>query len=1431
MGKKRVVLTVSIVMLVVLGMNVIPVRTTGQADDAGGEVLYIAMQEDMPNFNPFDLDSNTVWKNYVIGWAYDSLSGLDPGGNIYPALAESWEFDETNMTVTVQLREDVLFHDGEEMTADDVMFSYYSLRGLTTVGSSITDAFDADGDGMTSLDEINGTIDSDGDSNYEGITKLGDYSVKMVMAKPYGQFFHSTLGVTIIPMHIWKDHMSDDKAYYESDGVDVLWNTNKDATIGTGPFYYQSGEKDVYRIMKRYDDYWGKDFVTPDGHRIWPVNVNGIHFKLYSSLDTAILALKSGEVDHLPWAITPGHVPDITADPRTDAHFLADNGYRYLAFNQKRRPMNELPFRKAVSYCIDKNTIVQRYMGGYGRMGDSCEPPYWTDWYNASVAHYTYNLNMAKQVLEEAGYTGVGTSLKFPSGETVPPLVILTPPADYDPIRIKAGELIAKNLRSLGVDVVAKPMDFDALCAKMNALDYDMLIIGWSLSSDPVGNVFDILGPKAAQNTFSFWSENNDNPYYNEIGGVSTLADAETQALADQVAELGELAKGTFDRSEQIKYTKWAQGVVSEAIPVNVLYYTVNIFATSARWQGWIPFFGEVFNGYSVANLERHEIGGVTVGEELTSIVNVQRKFPAGTDIQGEIMVVDDEGRPVEGASVALSCSDSALIITPSSVTTDAEGMALATFRASIDGYYSINSTATKGGKTTTSSTLVTVSTGPPPILYLSADPGKLFLNASESTDIALKVVDGSGDPVQGATITVDTGVLGYGSVNVASIDTNAQGQATITYTAPNLNQSLNKHLEVRLVMSVSKERYLEKSTNTVTQSLVIKNPTASAWHFVTIEDVSRYSCDENHVTASITVKAIYATGGPISGETINIAYTNQDVLQSPPTSVTTDAGGIATASIQFKSGIDTNATRVTFSNTGIPNGVASSVTLLYKGDTTPSTPMYGGMISFDGTPFMDPDAGDCLNMTIKLFDIDGNPPSEDVDTTLLIGQPSAGYVACVDDACLDENQTSFATDWDWTGCNIYTSMDGGALVGSGYIVSSMFNDTEINELNDGFYTCWSDVIGDAWAFYLDEGSIPNYTGVVVQGGEATVSFRSDSLSLADSVPQIIAVPNGKSGFYCAPDYSMYNWQIKGPTTIYSGFAVERTYSIVSAKYDVETPIMRNAGPSSESNVSMIVWDQSNQPVSGADVELYYGSDAGGALDAGTPGATDANGETDSTLTADPDVTNLARGTLYVKASVAGSYPIFGSTQVYNAPMQLYLDISSVSRIETEGGADIQVNATLKDETGTPVQGVLISYATTNGLLNAINGTTDSNGRCSASFHIDVQSGTFEVTEFKASAVETGYVSVSSSKAIVISNPSPEEEEEEEGGLNMMLVIGGIVGAVVVILLVLMLMKKKGSAEPEQGSGGEEKAPEPVEPDEGASAPEGESSAEGPPTE
>ncbi|NIP34249.1 MAG: hypothetical protein GWN18_04910, partial [Thermoplasmata archaeon] len=86
---------------------------------------------------------------------------------------------------------------------------------------------------------------------------------------------------------IWADHLTAEGV------VDILWNTDSAAAVGTGPMYYHSGEPDVFRRVRAFENYYSMDGKTPSGHWLYPQEVTEIYFTLYASLDPAILALKS----------------------------------------------------------------------------------------------------------------------------------------------------------------------------------------------------------------------------------------------------------------------------------------------------------------------------------------------------------------------------------------------------------------------------------------------------------------------------------------------------------------------------------------------------------------------------------------------------------------------------------------------------------------------------------------------------------------------------------------------------------------------------------------------------------------------------------------------------------------------------------------------------------------------------------------------------------------------------------------------------------------------------------------------------------------------------------------------------------------------------------------------------------------------------------
>ena len=595
---------------------VLPATDVAAEDD--GATLRIAIQQDVLDLNIFNLGSNSMWKTKVLSWGFEGIAGVDETGLPYPLLAESWTFDTSTLTIDIVLRDDVVFHDGQLLTADDVVFTYTALRSGTTCSSEIVAAFDQDGDFVLTQKEISSSV-----------WATGDHSVGMKLSNPYGQFFSRTLTVPIIPEHVWEAHV--DSEYR----IDVTWGTDPAATIGTGPFAYAGGVEWEYRDMMKHDQYWGKEFVTPSGYNTYPPNVDQLHFEVIGDVESAVAAILSDEVDHIAWPVTANQLPDLEGDETVGIEFMADSGYFYLGFNEKLEPFGSLEFRKAVAHLVDKDTIVNDYLEGLGVQGTTCMPPTFGDWHNEAVIGYEYDGTMAESValLEEGGFVDDNRDgwRDLPDGTPMEQIVILGPPADYDPVRTQTIMMVAENMRAAGIDAVAMPVDFDTLIASLDAMEYQMIILGWHfpVSYDPVGVAFDVLGPLSPSNLLGFWSDDNPNPYYSDLLGVNTLADAETQALADQVLDLEILARSTFDPYEQMQYTREAQATINDAVPVDVLYYRVNPEAYRAEWTGWMPFMGELLNMFSLSELE-------LAGPE---------------PIEGSVVVEKLQGTPADSAS------------------------------------------------------------------------------------------------------------------------------------------------------------------------------------------------------------------------------------------------------------------------------------------------------------------------------------------------------------------------------------------------------------------------------------------------------------------------------------------------------------------------------------------------------------------------------------------------------------------------------------------------------------------------------------------------------------------------------------------------------------------------------------------------------------
>ncbi|MEM4142065.1 MAG: hypothetical protein QW401_03565, partial [Thermoplasmata archaeon] len=207
-ASKLFIATILVAIVFISGFSAISHGSTVTPNSSSG-TLYIAMQQDMPNFNYFDLASNTVWKTDVIGWGWDSLFGMDYSGAAIPWLVTNYTVNTTNPSepsVTLHIRQGVYFvypvngTPAYELTAKDVIFSYCVERyGTTFSGSTFLVPFDDNNDGIVEYNEI-----------VNHVKYIDQFTVQISMRQVYAQFFLNTLGIPIIPWKVWANHIKPD---------------------------------------------------------------------------------------------------------------------------------------------------------------------------------------------------------------------------------------------------------------------------------------------------------------------------------------------------------------------------------------------------------------------------------------------------------------------------------------------------------------------------------------------------------------------------------------------------------------------------------------------------------------------------------------------------------------------------------------------------------------------------------------------------------------------------------------------------------------------------------------------------------------------------------------------------------------------------------------------------------------------------------------------------------------------------------------------------------------------------------------------------------------------------------------------------------------------------------------------------------------------
>lgn len=500
----------------------------------------------------------------LFGLIYEGLLSENAiTSELEPGMAESWEVSDDDQRIVFTLREGLKWSDGEPLTVDDIVFTYNDIYFNPDIPSGERDILRI------------------GDSGaFPGVHKLDDRRVEFTVPEPFAPFLRYAGGLAILPKHVLEPYVTETDANGRPKFLSA-WGTDTDprAIISNGP-YRMSNYENLQRVtFERNPHYWKKD---DDGHP--QPYIEQFILQIVESLDSSLLQFRSGGLDVI--SVSPENFLLLKREESRGNFTIYDDGPRpgttFISFNLNKGARNGNPlvdpvrsrwfntkaFRQAVSYAIDRQTMINNIFQGLGEPQTSpisVQSPYYAP-PDEGVKAYDYNLDKAKQLLQDAGFRYEGDRLVDWDGNAVRFTLITN--AENN-LRVSMAAQIKSDLEKLGMRVDFQPIAFNTLVEKLsNTFDWECFLLGLSGGVEPNSgaNVWRTDGSLHSFNQASF---DNENP----------IEGRETDDWEEEISQIYiQAAQELEEETRKALYTR-SQQLTQEYLP---FIYLVNQFSMSA---------------------------------------------------------------------------------------------------------------------------------------------------------------------------------------------------------------------------------------------------------------------------------------------------------------------------------------------------------------------------------------------------------------------------------------------------------------------------------------------------------------------------------------------------------------------------------------------------------------------------------------------------------------------------------------------------------------------------------------------------------------------------------------------------------------------------------------------------------------------------------
>lgn len=397
-------------------------------------------------------------------------------GELEPALAESWQISSDKKRITFTLRKGLKWSDGYPLTADDIIFTYQEIYLNEKIPSSVRDIL---------------RIGTTG--KFPSVRKIDERRVEFTTPEPFAPFLRFAGGLSILPAHILQESVrttdsNGNLKFLTTWGTD----TNPKEIIVNGAYRIASYTPFQRVIFERNPYYWRQDAAgNPQPY------IERIVLQIIENTDNQLLSFRSGELDSL--SVTPEAFPLLKREEKRGKFTIYNGGAesttRFLGFNLnkarnhkgqpfvepiKSRWFNNLAFRQAVAYAIDRETMKKNIFRGLADFQNSpiqVQSPYYLS-PEKGLKVYNYNPEKAKELLLGAGfkYNSSGQLLDWDDNRVQFTLLVKS----EEKPRVDMAVQIKNDLSKIGIQADLQVMNFNTVQERLFSRNWEAYIGAFS---------------------------------------------------------------------------------------------------------------------------------------------------------------------------------------------------------------------------------------------------------------------------------------------------------------------------------------------------------------------------------------------------------------------------------------------------------------------------------------------------------------------------------------------------------------------------------------------------------------------------------------------------------------------------------------------------------------------------------------------------------------------------------------------------------------------------------------------------------------------------------------------------------------------------------------------------------------------------------------